>query len=197
MTVSSVVATAALLPTGGLTLGWALTRCRVHRLHREIRALRKQASDSVTSGPTRAAWESVACARLAAPESTVVLIADLDEFKAINDEHGHLAGDVVLQTVAERLTATFANDDGEVCRLGGDEFGVIATDSSAAENLTALAETLTAPVPLPTGERVSVGVSVGCYRAAYDEAPSLRHALEVADEQMLGVKRRRHDAARG
>lgn len=191
MTLLTSIATAALLPTGGLTAGWALTRCRVHRLHQEMRTLREQASDSVTGGPTRAAWESVACACLAAPEPTVVLIADLDRFKPINDEYGHVAGDAVLQAIAERLSIFFA-DCGEVCRLGGDEFGVVATDSGTVEHIAALTERLSAPVSLPTGDLVSVGVSLGCFRTDRNEAPSLRHALEVADEQMRAVKRQRH-----
>lgn len=196
MTALSVVATAALLPTGGLTAGWVLARGRVHRLHREINALREQASDSVTGGPTRAAWESVACARLAAPEPTVIVIADVDQFKPINDQYGHLAGDIVLQTIAERLTTIFSASQGDVCRLGGDEFGVIATDSPLADNLDDLANHLTAPITLPTGEQVSVGVSLGCFRADQDDVPSLRHALQTADDQLLAVKRQRPVPAR-
>lgn len=196
MTAFTMVATATLLPTGGLTAGWALVRCRLRQLHHEVDVLREQASDNVTGGPTRAAWESVACARLAAPAPAAVLIADLDRFKPVNDDHGHLAGDVVLRTMAERLTAAFAASQGEVCRLGGDEFGIVLTGACLDEDRHALAETLTAPITLPTGEQVTVGVSMGCFRAGHDEAPSLRHALKVADDQMFEVKRQRHSPAR-
>lgn len=197
MTVLTAVATATLLPTGGLTVGWAMARCRLRRLHREVHVLREHASDSVTGGPTRAGWESVACARLAAPEPTVVLIADLDRFKQVNDEWGHLTGDVVLRTIAERLTTAFAASQGEVCRLGGDEFGIIATDSPLVDDLDALAQSVTAPITLATGHRVAVGVSFGCARSTnLDGSSTLSHALETADEQLLAAKRHRHDTAR-
>lgn len=195
MTVLTAVATATLLPTGGLTAGWAMACCRLRRLHHEVHVLREQASDSVTGGPTRAGWESSACARLAAPEPTVVLIADLDRFKQVNDEWGHLAGDVVLRIMAERLTAAFAASQGEVCRLGGDEFGVVATDTSLVDDVAALSESLGAPITLPTGRRVTVGVSVGVSRTNQQEAPALTHALAKADEQLLAAKRCRHGAA--
>lgn len=196
MTAFTAVATATLLPTGGLTAGWALARCRLRQLHHEVDALRGQARDSVTGGPTRAAWESVTCARLAAPESTVVIIADLDRFKAINDEHGHPAGDAVLRTMVERLTEVFSTRQGEVCRLGGDEFGIVATDTDLAYHLDALAENVTAPINLPAGPQVRVGISFGCFRVDAGQDPTLSHALEAADQQLRAVKRHRNAGRR-
>ena len=64
-------------------------------------------------------------------EAMSVIMFDLDEFKAVNDTHGHEAGDRVLQHVARVLRGAFRGDD-IVSRLGGDEFLVICPDTDAA-----------------------------------------------------------------
>ncbi len=60
-------------------------------------------------------------------QSLAVLLVDLDDFKGVNDGHGHAAGDVVLQEVARRLTAVLREAD-SVARLGGDEFAILLRD---------------------------------------------------------------------
>jgi diguanylate cyclase (GGDEF)-like protein len=64
-------------------------------------------------------------------EPCALLLMDLDHFKAINDTHGHPAGDLVLQTVARRLTDHLRPMD-TVARYGGEEFAVILPNSYAA-----------------------------------------------------------------
>ena len=54
-----------------------------------------------------------------------LMILDLDHFKSINDQHGHVAGDACLRAFAAQLQATFASPDELVARLGGEEFGVL------------------------------------------------------------------------
>ena len=64
--------------------------------------------------------------------SLAVMFIDLDEFKTINDEFGHSAGDEVLQVVAERLRHNCRDQD-IISRFGGDEFALIITDATADE----------------------------------------------------------------
>jgi len=67
-----------------------------------------------------------------AQEAGLLMLYDLDQFKAINDKYGHLAGDAVLCAVAALLQAKTRRID-YVARLGGDEFAVLLTHSSRAQ----------------------------------------------------------------
>jgi diguanylate cyclase (GGDEF)-like protein len=113
-----------------------------------------------------------------------IVAIDLDRFKAINDTHGHPAGDVVLKAVVERLKeemilATFAAVDVEVIRPGGDEFLLVALDRRSGsrngaqdfedyfknfvDNAMKEVTAHTVTVPSHTGEMVEVefGISLG------------------------------------
>jgi diguanylate cyclase (GGDEF)-like protein len=88
---------------------------------------------------------------------------DLDGFKAINDRLGHAAGDIVLQTMSERLRAGTRSSD-LVARIGGDEFTVLVQDLSRADDAALVArgllERLVRPVALDD-EEVSLSASAG------------------------------------
>jgi len=116
-----------------------------------------------------------------------VLFCDLDDFKAVNDRHGHAVGDLVLTNVADRLRQVAGPDD-LVARFGGDEF-VLLSPAGDAERLRALAERvvqrLGEPVPGPAGDLV-VGVSVGIATAAPGEAAD--DLIARADSAMYGAK---------
>jgi diguanylate cyclase (GGDEF)-like protein/PAS domain S-box-containing protein len=95
-------------------------------------------------------------------DTTGVLFLDLDGFKAVNDQHGHLVGDTVLRTVAARLVAGVRPSD-TVARMGGDEFVVLVEDATE-EGVAALVDRLRDAVaaPIVTGDLdLKVGVSVG------------------------------------
>ena len=95
--------------------------------------------------------------------SFAVLACDLDRFKTINDTRGHPAGDALLCTVADRLSAVVRDGD-IVARLGGDEFAIILRRLDHPETAKVIAgraiEALGQPVDLD-GYHVTVGVSVG------------------------------------
>jgi len=93
-----------------------------------------------------------------------VLMLDLDRFKDVNDSFGHLAGDDLLQMVAERLTTRLRTSD-TICRLGGDEFVVLLEEVSQPETVahvaTQIINALNQTWQLPSGHEVRIGVSVG------------------------------------
>lgn len=96
-----------------------------------------------------------------------VMFVDLDDFKQINDSHGHGAGDDVLRTIATRLTETTRVDD-TVSRHGGDEFLYLLIDVRDDFDLKAIAEKILASIQLPcdikSGDRtlrISVNASLG------------------------------------
>jgi diguanylate cyclase (GGDEF)-like protein len=60
------------------------------------------------------------------------IMADVDHFKAVNDKYGHSVGDEVLRRIAATLTSTVRAED-IVCRFGGEEFAILATNGTAAE----------------------------------------------------------------
>ena len=80
--------------------------------------------------------------------SLAVMFIDLDEFKSINDTHGHDAGDEVLTTIAARLMASTRDDD-TVSRHGGDEFLYLLAEVGNEQDLTHIAEKLAAAIQLP------------------------------------------------
>jgi diguanylate cyclase (GGDEF)-like protein len=85
-----------------------------------------------------------------------VMFVDLDDFKTINDSHGHDAGDTVLRTIADRLLENTRNDD-TVSRHGGDEFLYLLMEIQDEQDITIIAEKLLlaiqAPCPLEAGGR--------------------------------------------
>jgi len=91
----------------------------------ELRA----SSDALTGLPNRTILmdrlEMAVAAAMRSGTHVGVLYIDLDDFKAVNDQHGHLAGDAVLRTVGERLTHQLRGSD-TVARFGGDEFVVLS-----------------------------------------------------------------------
>ncbi|WP_405796693.1 GGDEF domain-containing protein [Streptomyces longwoodensis] len=170
---------AALLPTAP-TLGWA---AHAWWLHARLTTARR---DPLTGLWTREAFTRRARRLLRDPRAVVVL-ADVDHFKQINDTHGHAAGDLLLATVAARLT--HATHGGVVGRLGGDEFAavVIDRDGTAAERLEVLARVLARPVD--TASEVHTTVSLGWVRAADYPGEDLSALLRRADEAMYAAKR--------
>jgi diguanylate cyclase (GGDEF)-like protein/PAS domain S-box-containing protein len=116
-----------------------------------------------------------------------VLFCDLDEFKAVNDEHGHAAGDALLAEVAGRLRAVVRRGD-VVGRLGGDEFVVVAT-AVEHEEIAALrariVEALEVPVELGDAA-VEVPCSIGV--AVADQGSTAAELLHRADQRMYRNK---------
>ncbi|MEU9137079.1 GGDEF domain-containing protein [Streptomyces sp. NPDC048404] len=171
---------AALLPAVP-ALGWAV---HARWLHGRLTAARR---DPLTGLWTREGFTRRARRLLRDPRAVVVL-ADVDRFKQINDTHGHAAGDVLLTTIADRLDHG-AGPGGVVGRLGGDEFAavVIDRDDTAADRLDTLARVLARPVD--TEPDVHTTVSLGWVRAVDHPGEDLSALLRRPDEAMYAAKR--------
>lgn len=126
-------------------------------------------------------------------QKLAVLFCDLDHFKAVNDLHGHLAGDAVLQEIGARVRSCLRASD-LAARIGGDELMVVLTGLQDQEDAEAIAEKLRlaahAPVPTPAGE-VRVSLSVGVAVALPDE--SLNALMARADAAMYAAKQQGRD----
>jgi len=118
-----------------------------------------------------------------------LIYLDLDGFKAINDTHGHEAGDAVLKAAAERLRAVTRPGD-TVARLGGDEFAVLVEDGGDAGTVVArLLDALTQPAVIGR-HSVSLGGSVGLAELTPAAAPvTPAEFLRRADAAMYQAKR--------
>ncbi len=115
-----------------------------------------------------------------------ILAIDLDGFKAVNDQHGHAAGDLVLKTVADRIMGLVRGSD-VVSRRGGDEFAVMLVDVDGARTrhiAEKLLDALSQPYP---GVEPSVSASIGVARYPHD-ATTLHDLLERADEALYAAK---------
>lgn len=123
-----------------------------------------------------------------------VLLLDLDDFKQLNDRHGHGFGDLVLQRVASVLTATVRATD-TVCRLGGDEFVVMAS-TATRQDVDELARKVTTALCEPfcvAGTMLSVSASVG-FSVFPEDGQAEADLLRKADESMYRIKRSRSRA---
>ncbi|MDI6099333.1 GGDEF domain-containing protein [Actinoplanes sp. NEAU-A12] len=119
-----------------------------------------------------------------------VLYLDLDGFKQVNDTHGHEAGDLVLATVARRLSSAVRGTD-LVVRLGGDEFVLLCPDLPEADAIR-LAERVVGDVAQPIsfrGALLDVGASVGIAAYGADAPAHDSDVLRTADMAMYQAKK--------
>ena len=122
-------------------------------------------------------------------DTCAVLFVDIDEFKSVNDRHGHAAGDAVLRTVASRIKHTVRGGD-EVARLGGDEFLVLLSGVRDLQEAELVAEKIRSAVAAsmmtPAGA-IDVTVSVGVTVSQTAESGS--DMVTRADDAMYRAKR--------
>jgi diguanylate cyclase (GGDEF)-like protein len=124
-------------------------------------------------------------------ETVSVCVADIDNFKRVNDLYGHQAGDQVLRKVAQAMVANLRSCDA-VCRLGGDEFLMVLVGSAEAqmrEVVDRLRSTI-ATQPVLTGSGpISISVSFGGVSYPAGTEVSSEEALEDADKALYQSKR--------
>ena len=126
-------------------------------------------------------------ARYGTPSS--LLYFDLDNFKAVNDAHGHAAGDVVLRHFSDLIGSQIRDSD-ILARLGGDEFGVLlshVTLDQARKKGHAVAESLRNNPPLWNGLPVALSFSCGAHELHAGQSADI--AMAEADSAMYAEKR--------
>jgi diguanylate cyclase (GGDEF)-like protein len=121
----------------------------------------------------------------------MLVLADLDHFKPINDEHGHDAGDEVLRIVGERMHGLCAAGC-TPARLGGDEFAVIVRDPAVCADpepfVTALLDRLKAPAITRYG-RLPISLTIGYGLFDRDRDLTLREFVHRIDSALYDAKR--------
>jgi diguanylate cyclase (GGDEF)-like protein len=125
-------------------------------------------------------------------EAALIYI-DLDGFKAVNDQHGHRAGDAVLKAVARQLTTHVRASD-VVARLGGDEFAVVMWNvgvDAAAAKAGELEKLIEAVGIAHDGVRLAVGASAGLVPLAAAATPA--QLIDAADRAMYARKQQRRN----
>jgi len=170
--------------------------CRMEELAQEIDVARREArTDPLTSVSNRKACDEKLLLSQATWEREghpyVLILVDLDQFKRINDSHGHQAGDRVLQKVGTWLREWVREGD-FVGRYGGDEFIVLLpyTDLDVGMELAEMLRSRTADETsriAVRGEQVSVSLSIGV--AAPREGDTLETVLDRADQALYKSKR--------
>lgn len=165
---------------------------KVRELTDQLEEARREGStDPLTRLPNRRTLDAVLdellelCQVTAQPVALALL--DIDDFKAVNDSHGHLSGDQVLKLVADQLTRTFLRKFDLVARLGGDEFAVLLRDTTAgdAKRLLTKAALNVAAAPAFKGGPC-VTLSVGVVDMVLGDTPVT--LMERADKALYRAK---------
>ncbi len=148
----------------------------------------------LTRGPFFDALESEAQRSRRYAHPLTVAYLDVDDFKVVNDAHGHPAGDAVLMTLADTLKrGTRATD--VAARIGGDEFALLIPESdevAARSTLERLRESVS-QATAADGSRVTVSVGAICFRQLPEDTASVTSAV---DALMYDVKRAGKNAVR-
>lgn len=132
--------------------------------------------------------------------NALVVIADIDDFKSVNDTYGHDTGDQVIRDVGQRLRGSVRPSD-SVYRWGGEEYLLLLPDQTM-EHAPPLLERLgqavkglqtgKASAADASGETESIRVTASAGAAALTEAESLEAVLRLADKRMYAAKHARH-----
>ena len=167
----------------------AVAREQLARENTEL--ARRVATDALTGVASRAWWEERmaddAQAGDAAPRPMTVVVVDLDDLKAVNDAHGHAAGDALLRACA-RLLREAAGQGNQVARIGGDEFAVLLHDTGP-EGAAAWCTTLRSAACEERRRTPGLALTFSLGWGSTGPGIGLYAALAHADEDMYADKR--------
>ena len=131
-------------------------------------------------------------AALATKEHFIILYADLDNLKKINDEYGHHAGDIALKSAARVLKTVFHDYD-IVSRFGGDEFLVLAVDKGPEDfaSIQALIESAFAEFNQKSNLEFDLSLSLGLSSFNHNDPMGFEELVQAADSKLYQRKRSR------
>lgn len=141
----------------------------LRELHEVNHKLTEQSTiDSLTGVKNRSAFDKrlIAESRISRRQETPIalLMLDIDRFKSINDQYGHLAGDQALRVIAQTLQQHLKRPTDLVSRFGGEEFAIILPNT-AAEGAIQVAETIREAVAAIKfeweGKAIPLSISIG------------------------------------
>ena len=159
----------------------------------EEQLVRQSQIDGLTKALNKVTVEEKIAASLAAHDSGLLFMIDVDDFKQINDSNGHLVGDQVLAAIARALFDVFRCDD-PVGRVGGDEFVAFARGADEADVVDAKRRALRDRTEFITKDLgVSVSLSIGVARYPHD-GTTYQELFDAADRAMYREKQERDGA---
>jgi diguanylate cyclase len=181
--------------SGSIRQSSAQLRRKIEQLEREVALARQFAyHDSLTGLPNRALMldrlKQAMSQATRQHKKVGVLLVDLDNFKKVNDELGHHAGDAILRSVAARLLACIRVCD-TVCRYGGDEFVILLPEIDSADQLERVRRKIRQHLCLPhqLGKHsIVVGGSIGS-ALFREDAATCAELIGIADAAMYRAKR--------
>jgi diguanylate cyclase (GGDEF)-like protein len=185
------------LVAGFLAVTWVMVSLKNRLVRAEAHQRQIANLDPLTGIANRRAFDAALRGQLAArasrgrrqgdAEPLALLIVDLDDFKTINDDHGHPIGDAVLRQTAERARGVLRSTD-LFARIGGDEFAVIAPGAHG-DGAGRLAEAIRTAIAIddPSSRVPSPNASVGL--ALYPEdGREFEELMRAADQRLLRLK---------
>ncbi|PWJ84156.1 diguanylate cyclase [Pseudaminobacter salicylatoxidans] len=178
---------------GAVVWNFGFLLMAIDRLQAELAQL--AASDELTGLPNRRSFmEKLATETARARRSGrgfSVLLLDLDNFKAINDSHGHAAGDHCVQHFAKLAKERLRGQD-MLARTGGDEFCILLPDTTlqqAARIADELVKLMASSVPQWRDRSIAVTISVGVAQWSPADGKTVEEVLETADLALYEAKR--------
>ena len=168
----------------------ALSAAQMEAHSAHVRALH----DSLTGLPNRELFDDRLAQAISLANrhdwTLAVMFLDLDDFKSINDSHGHAVGDMVLKKISDRLLQQIRDED-SVCRNGGDEFLYLLMNPRGKENVARIADSVLKSISQPVAEgelqfvvRSSIGIAI-----YPDDGTSGEQLIANADSAMYRAKR--------
>lgn len=120
-----------------------------------------------------------------------IVLIDIDFFKQVNDDYGHLAGDQIIRQVAGLIQSNLKRCSDHVCRYGGEEFALILpnTDTNGAWEVAERIRTSLAAEALQVEDhQLTINISAGCYAATADAESSPEYYIHCADKALYQAK---------